>query len=182
MTDFVHAAPRVVPYDPAWAAVFAAEAALLGIALAGVPHRVGHIGSTAVPGMPAKPVVDVMVGLPDDATLDGRFAHVRTALEGLGYLWDPRALADDPGRHVFRKGPADPTQLRTHHLHLTTEGSAYWRRIIAFRDRLRADPAAAAEYAAVKHWLLQTCGGDSRAYTRGKTDVVRRLETPADGV
>ncbi|MBI4941269.1 MAG: GrpB family protein [Actinobacteria bacterium] len=180
MTDFVHAAPRVVPYDPAWATAFADEAALLGAALAGVPHRVEHIGSTAVPGLPAKPVVDVMVGLPDDGTLDERFDDVRAALEHLAYVWDPRAHADDPGRHVFRKGPGDPAELRSHHLHLTVEGSGYWRRILAFRDRLRADPAAAAEYAAVKLRLLATCGGDTRAYTRGKTDVVRRYETADD--
>lgn len=172
MSDLVPAPPRVVPHDPAWASAYQAEAALLTEALAGIPHRLEHIGSTAVPGLSAKPVLDVMVGVVDHE----RFAEIREALEGVGYVWDPAAERDEPARKVFRKGPADHSRLRTHHLHLTVEDGPYWRRILAFRDHLRRDPVAAAEYAAVKAELVQRCGGDSRAYTRGKTDVVRRIE------
>ena len=173
--DFVPVPPLVVPYDPAWPATFQREARRLHTALSTVVHRVEHIGSTAVPGLAAKPVIDVMVGLVDF----DRFDQVRAALETVGYVWDPAAERDEPTRQVFRKGPADPGELRTHHLHLTRVGSDYWRRILAFRDQLRRDPDAAAEYAAVKAYLLQTCDGDSRAYTRGKHDAVKRIERAA---
>jgi len=87
---------------------------------------------------------------------------------------DPAAERDEPTRKVFRKGPRDYTQLRTHHLHLTVKYGDYWRRILAFCDQLRKDPHAAAQYGAVKRFLLGTCGGDSPAYTRGKQTWSRR--------
>lgn len=116
-----------------------------------------------------------MVGLIDF----GRFTEVREALEAAGYVWDQAAERDEPARQVFRMGPADPGRMRTDHLHLAREGGDYWRRILAFRNELRRDRAAAAEYTAVKTQLLETCGGDSRAYTRGKHAVVKRIERAA---
>jgi GrpB-like predicted nucleotidyltransferase (UPF0157 family) len=175
MGQFMPAPPRVVPHDPAWQAAYALEARVIARALAQLPHEVEHIGSTAVPGLPAKPVIDVMVGVANYE----RFGEIREALDAVGYVWDPTAERDEPARKVFRKGPPDPRQLRSHHLHLTIKGSNYWRRILAFRDQLRRDPAAAAEYAEVKVETLQTCGGDSRAYTRGKHDVVKKIERAA---
>jgi len=172
MEEFVPAPPPVVPYDRAWATSYKKEAPLLGIALAPVPHWVEHIGSTAVPGLPAKPVIDLMVGIVDY----GRFHVIRQALGTLGYIWDPAAERDEPARKIFRKGPPDLSQLRTHHLHLAVKDGDYWRRILAFRDQLRQDPSAAAEYADVKADLLRVCGDDSRAYTRGKRDVVKKIE------
>lgn len=175
MGDFVPAPPRVVPYDPAWVTAYRHEAERLSAVLARVPHSVEHIGSTAVHGLPAKPVIDLMVGV----TNYERFDEIHLALQAVGYVWDPAAERDEPSRKVFRKGPADLRQLRSHHLHLTTKADDYWRRILAFRDQLRSDPAAAAEYTAVKADLLRTCAGDSREYTRGKYDVVKRIERAA---
>ena len=148
---------------------------MLHEALTEFDHAIEHVGSTAVAGLPAKPVIDIMVGVPDY----DRLQEIGVALERLGYLRDAAAEQDEPARKVFRKGPADPRQLRSHHLHLTVRGGRYWCRLLAFRDQLRRDPVAAAEYAAVKASLLHTCAGDSRAYTRGKTDVVRRIERAA---
>ncbi len=155
--------------------MYRTEATLLDTALVHVPHWIKHIGSTAVPGLVAKPVIDVMVGVTDY----DRFVEIRRALVGQGYEWDPAAERDEPTRKVFRKGPRDYTQLRTHHLHLTVKDGDYWRRILAFRDQLRKDPHAAAQYGAVKRSLLGTCRGDSRAYTRGKHDVVKKIERAA---
>lgn len=73
-------------------------------------------------------------------------------------------------------GSANPGRMRTYHLHVAREGGDYWQRILAFRNELRRDPASAAEYTPVKTQLLETCGGDSRAYTRGKHAVVKRIE------
>lgn len=98
---------------------------------------------------------------------------------GIGYVWDVHAEHDEPARKVFRKGPADTAQLRSHHLHLTIKDSHYWRRLLDFRDELRRDPAAAVEYAAVKASLLISCEGSSRAYTRGETGIVRKIERAA---
>jgi GrpB-like predicted nucleotidyltransferase (UPF0157 family) len=173
--EFIPASPRVVAYDPAWPQAYQQEASIVAGALAAMPHTIEHIGSTAVPGLPAKPVIDLMVGVADHRSFD----EIRTALENVGYLWDPAAERHDPARKVFRKGPSDPRRLRSHHLHLTIEDGGYWRRILAFRDELRRDPAAAAEYAAVKLQLLRTCGDDSRAYTRGKRDIVKKIERAA---
>lgn len=116
-----------------------------------------------------------MVGVTDY----GPFEAIRAGLEGIGYVWDVHAEHDEPARKVFRKGPADTAQLRSHHMHLTIKDSHYWRRLLDFRDELRRDPAAAAEYAAVKASLLISCEGSSRAYTRGKTGIVRKIERAA---
>lgn len=175
MEEFVPVAPRVVAYDPAWPRAYRQEAIIIARALAQVPHTVEHIGSTAVPGLSAKPVIDLMVGVADHR----RFDKIRAALEAVGYLWDPGAERHEPARKVFRKGPLDPRQLRSRHLHVTLMGGDYWRRILAFRDHLRRDPVAAAEYAAVKAQLLQTCGDDLSAYTRGKHEVVKKIERAA---
>ena len=110
-----------------------------------------------------------------------RFEDIRTALESFGYVWDQHAERDEPARKVFRKGPADKAQPRSHHLHLTVLNGNYWKRILAFRNELRRNPEAAAAYTQVKRELLQTCGGDSCAYTAGKHEVVKRIERQAGG-
>jgi len=107
------------------------------------------------------------------------FDVIRERLESLDYDYDEDALQGDPGRHVFRKGPNDPGRLRTHHLHLTLLGSAYWIRILAFRDYLRARPRVAAEYEHLKTDLAQRYANDGHTYTREKGEFVRRVEAVA---
>lgn len=135
-------------------------------------HEVEHVGSTAVPGLPAKPVIDILVGVPVGEHVE----RAQAALERIGYLRDPDAERDDSRRRVFRKGSADLTEMRTHHVHLTITGGDYWRRLLAFRDQLRRDPEAAAEYVAAKYEALRACRGDSRAYTAGKHEIVKKIE------
>lgn len=173
--EFIPVAPKLVEYDPQWVQQYAAEAESIKHVLAGVNHVVQHIGSTAVPGLPAKPVIDIMVGVPDYSRIDG----IRAELETIHYVADPHAERDEPSRKVFRKGSTDMTQPRSHHLHLTIIGGDYWRRILTFRDQLRRDPQAAARYAEVKCRMLTECRGDSRAYTAGKHDVVKEIERTA---
>jgi len=155
------------PYDPDWARSFEAERALLERVLAPwLEGGVEHVGSTAVPGIAAKPIVDMVAGVRD---LD----EARAAYEPLhevGYL-------DEPHRpevaHHFAK-PALERDARTLNLHLTEPSSSLWRERLAFRDALRADPVLAAEYEALK---LRLAGrpGDVRAYTDGKREFVRRV-------
>lgn len=163
---------HLVDYDESWLASYEAEAAALRIALAPELDDLQHVGSTAVPGMVAKPIVDILAAV---ASWD-RFDVMVERLQALGYVYTPESEADDPQRRVFRKGPSDVRVMRTHHLHVTLSGSQYWNRIIAFRDRLRADPDAAARYADLKRELITQHGSDSRAYTAAKTPFVTRLE------
>jgi len=153
-------------YDPAWPDLFERERLLLAEQLAAwLTGPIEHIGSTAVPGLCAKPVVDIMAGVP---TLEGSRPAIPAAAP-LGYIYFPyRAEV----MHWFCKpSPA----VRTHHLHLVPIGSKLWEDRLLFRDRLRGDPAAAAEYAALKAALAERYRTDREAYTEAKTPFIARI-------
>lgn len=162
-TQPADAAIELVAHDPGWAAQFEAERALLEHALAPwLAGRIEHIGSTAVPGLPAKPVLDQMA--PVHSLTAARPAIAAAAT--LGYLYYPYK---PEVMHWFCKpSPA----LRTHHLHMVPAGSTVWHQRIRFRDALRASPALAAEYAALKAQLAARFRNDRDAYTEGKTAFV----------
>ena len=130
----------VVPYDPEWPRLFDAERALLEHALAPwLEGGIHHIGSTAIPGIAAKPDIDMMAGVRD-------FEEARAAFEPLfelGYEETPHR----PRTHHFSKPAGGPW---THQLHLTEPGSDLWVERLAFRDALRTDPGLVAEYQALK--------------------------------
>jgi GrpB-like predicted nucleotidyltransferase (UPF0157 family) len=157
----------VIPYDPDWPRRFEAERALLvdvlGPWLKGGIH---HIGSTAIPGMAAKPIIDMMAGVRD-------LEEARTAVTPLelhSYHYAPHR----PGTHHFFKPPG-PWWIATHGLHLTEPGSDLWRERLAFRDALRADIALATEYADLKVRLAQEHGTEVERYTVGKRAFVGRV-------
>jgi GrpB-like predicted nucleotidyltransferase (UPF0157 family) len=155
----------VVPYDSAWPQRFNAERALLERALAPwLEEGIHHIGSTAIPGVAAKPIIDIMAGVRD---LD----EARAAFEPLrehSYLYAPHR----PGiAHHFVK-PSLRLPETTHGLHLTEPGSDLWRERLAFRDALRSDPALAAEYEALKLRLAEEHREDGGAYVAGKRAFV----------
>lgn len=154
----------VLPYDPAWADWFEEVRTVVDAALAQVPHRVEHVGSTAVRGLAAKPILDVDVVVPGPA-------EVPAAIEGLaGVGYAHRGDLGVPGREAF----AWPPGSRRHHLYVLVEGARELRRHLAFRDALRADPALAREYAALKLELARRHGGDREAYTEAKGAFVER--------
>jgi GrpB-like predicted nucleotidyltransferase (UPF0157 family) len=157
----------VVPYDPAWPLRFADEAQRITDALGALlDGPVEHIGSTSIPGIDAKPIIDMLapVRSPDDAlAAAGR-------LTGLGYAVRPHRV--DAVRLV--KPDTDEVRAVTHHLHLTTTTSELWRERLAFRDAVRADDALRAEYAALKHRLLDQAGGAVYP-AEGKRAFVRRV-------
>jgi GrpB-like predicted nucleotidyltransferase (UPF0157 family) len=160
---------RIVPYDPAWPTLFEQERSALedGIG-AWVVGGIHHVGSTAVPGLEAKPIIDILVGV---ESLDGSrdcFELLRT----LDYLHAPYLPEE---MHWFCK--PHPSR-RTHHLHLVPAGSRRYRDELAFRDRLRSSPATAADYASLKRSLAQRFAGDREAYTDAKAEFIGRvLET-----
>ncbi len=157
---------EIVPPDPRWPALFAAERDAIATALA--PWLVGapeHIGSTAVPGLAAKPVIDIMAPV---ASLDAARPAIAAAA-ALHYLHAPYQAEV---MHWFCK----PTpQHRTHHLHLVPIDGALWRDRLAFRDALRRDPALREAYAALKHGLAATHRHDRDAYTIAKGPFIARV-------
>ena len=155
----------VVPYDPRWPELFERERAVLSAVLpAGA--RIEHVGSTAVPGLAAKPIIDIMVGVSDLAEVETRI-H---AIESLGYTYVPKYEAELPERRYFRRPSAHP---RTHHLHCVREGGDFWARHLAFRDRLRADAALAERYGSLKRDLADRFRADRRGYAEAKGPFIR---------
>ncbi|NLD55282.1 MAG: GrpB family protein [Burkholderiaceae bacterium] len=157
---------EIVPWDPDWPRRFAAERDAVAAALR--PWIVGgieHIGSTAVPGLAAKPVIDIMVPV---ASLEAS-AHALAAAATIGYLHDPYKAEV---MHWLCK--PSPT-VRTHHLHLVPHHSRLWHERLAFRDALRSDSRLRSEYAALKQHLAAQVGHDREAYTDGKTGFIERV-------
>lgn len=157
----------VVAYDPGWPHRFDAERLVLERALAPwLSGGVHHVGSTAVPGLAAKPVIDMVAGVRDLAEARAAFAPLREH----SYGYEPHR----PHAHHFRKPAASTLELRTHHLHLTEPDSDLWRERLAFRDALRADPALVAEYQQLKQRLARQ-HDDVAAYTADKRAFVARV-------
>lgn len=162
---------RIVAYNPEWPARFERERALLERAIGDwVKGGVHHVGSTAVPGLDAKPVIDILVGV---ESLESSRECIAVLAE-LEYAYAPY-LSEE--MHWFCKpGP----ERRTHHLHLVPCGSRRYRDELAFRDALRADHALAAEYAALKRPLARELGDDRDAYTDAKSVFIRRALAAAE--
>ena len=162
----------LVPYDATWPRQFEEERERLMRVLA--PWLAGpieHIGSTAIAGLTAKPVIDIMAGVLD---LESSLA-AREAVSPLGYLYFPYR---PEVMHWFCK--PSPTR-RTHHLHLVPVGSQLWSERLAFRDYLRAVPSAAEDYAALKTALAVEHRHDREAYTDAKGPFVRSILERACG-
>ncbi len=156
----------VVPYDPSWPASFEAERRVLDRLLA--PWIVGsieHVGSTAVPGLAAKPVIDIMVGV---KSLEASRAALSAAAKAQYIYWPYKADT----MHWFCK-PSDAH--RTHHLHLVPYGSKLWKARLGFRDTLRTDSKLAEEYARLKYHLAEKYREDREAYTQAKSEFVERV-------
>ena len=147
-----------------WAELFVVEAGRLAAALAPWTPRIEHCGSTGVAGLPAKPILDLLVGVPEPVDVPG----LARALAPLGYEHAP--WAGVPGHEVFGKG-----RPRTHLLHVVPAGGAAWARLLGFRDALRARPALVAEYAALKRELAARFPDDRAAYTEAKGAFVARV-------
>jgi GrpB-like predicted nucleotidyltransferase (UPF0157 family) len=162
---------EVIPHQASWAAAFAAEAAQIRAALNPLKVRLHHIGSTAIIGIHAKPIIDMLLEASDLGALNAQAC----ALTSLGF----EALGEFgiPGRSYFRKNNAD--RVRTHHLHAFAQGSEHARRHLAFRDYLNAHPLAAQNYSDLKIKLAQAHPQDMNAYMDGKDAFVKAHEALA---
>ncbi|HEY7290876.1 MAG TPA: GrpB family protein [Vicinamibacterales bacterium] len=158
---------EIVPYDVDWPGQFETERRLLVDAIGRwlVDGSVEHIGSTAVPGLDAKPVIDIMAGV---ESLDGSRAAL-SVLERHQYCY--AQYRTDVMHWLCKPSPAH----RTHHLHLVPRGSHLWIEQLAFRDYLRAHDDVAREYAELKRRLADAHRLDREAYTSAKAPFVQRV-------
>jgi GrpB-like predicted nucleotidyltransferase (UPF0157 family) len=159
-------------YDPDWPRRFEEERATLAVVFTESDVTIEHIGSTAVPGLGAKPVIDIMVGVSSLTEADNRIA----ALEAAGYEYVQKYETQLPERRYFRKPRRGP---RAYHLHCVVKGGDFWIRHIAFRDYLRAHPDAAAAYYELKRKLAVRCS--KKDYTDEKSTFVKQILASAFG-
>ncbi len=162
---------EVVPHDPLWRDAFGAEAKRVAAALGENVSAVHHIGSTAIPNIHAKPVVDLLVEVRDIAEVDGR----SSAMESLGY--EVMGEYGIPGRRYFRKD--NDEGIRTHHVHAFEAGSAEAERHLAFRDYMIAHPSEAQTYGELKRKLAAEHPQNIDAYMDGKDDFIKEIDRKA---
>jgi GrpB-like predicted nucleotidyltransferase (UPF0157 family) len=161
---------RIVDYDPTWPARYAAWRQALRVALGPTAVRIEHVGSTSVPGLPAKPIIDVQVSVADLADED---AYV-PGLEGIGLQLRSRDLL----HRYFRPFPERPREI---HVHVCEVGSDWEAEHLRFRDYLRANPEARERYAQIKRVAAAHWADDGLAYTDAKTEVVLDILEQAQG-
>jgi GrpB-like predicted nucleotidyltransferase (UPF0157 family) len=159
----------IVEYDPNWVFLFEQEAARIRAVLdGGLITRIEHFGSTAVPGLAAKPIIDLLVGV---RSLEEAKQVALSQLKCLGYAyWFDNP---DPQRMFFVKG-LPPNSLRTHHIHMVEPESLLWERLL-FRDYLRRHSDEAAYYAQVKYNFAQRFSSDREAYTMSKAEYIESV-------
>ena len=157
---------QLVPYDPAWARLFEAERARLRHALGSDALDIQHIGSTAVPSLAAKPLLDLGIAVADAPAVAACVSRITV----LGYTY--RGYRGANQGHFFDLGP--DRSLR-HYLHLLLIHEPGWQNYLRFRDYLRAHPAARAAYQQLKQDLATQYAGDRAAYSAAKTTFVEHI-------
>lgn len=158
----------IADYSPDWPVQFERERDAIIAVLAPLPVCVEHIGSTSVPGMRAKPIIDIMVGGPSLEAFESR----RDALARLGYEYLPEMRALMPDNRFFAKPALPPRQF---HLHAVEIDSEFWRDHIVFRDLLRSDPRLAAEYVELKSELASQFASEPKQYTLAKGPFINAV-------
>jgi GrpB-like predicted nucleotidyltransferase (UPF0157 family) len=164
---------KVVPYNPEWAKAFEIEARGVAEALGGNVAIVHHIGSTAIPGIYAKPIIDLLVEVVDLIRVDD--IDRTRSMVALGY--EVMGEFGIVGRRYFRKD--NRVGDRTHHVHIFEVGSAQVERHLAFRDYAIAHPAVAREYGELKRKLAEQHPTDIDSYMDGKDKFIKEMDKGA---
>jgi GrpB-like predicted nucleotidyltransferase (UPF0157 family) len=154
----------VVDYDPEWPGMFEQERTRLAAALGPLVLMIEHIGSTSVPGLAAKPIIDLLIGV---QSLPAAQARSIETLSAMGYAYLPDYTSWLPGEIFFRKG-----MPWTHHVHVMEPSNPRWENRLLFRDYLRAHPDSARAYATLKRDLAVAFRDDIAAYRTAKNDFV----------
>ncbi|WP_018690588.1 GrpB family protein [Algicola sagamiensis] len=162
---------EVFPYQEHWPIQFQEESQQLKQSLADSIYAIHHIGSTAVPGLAAKPIIDILIETDDLTLLDQKSDLF------ILFGYEPKGELGIPGRRFFPKGG----NLRTHHIHAFETGSLHVIRHLAFRDYLIAHPEIARSYGSLKYEIARTCNHDNDIYCLNKHDFVVKHEQKALG-
>lgn len=157
-------AVEIVHYDPRWPEIFRAHAAVIAKAVGAVAQQIEHIGSTSVPGLGAKPIVDMLLVVPDSADESAYLPQLIDA----GY--ELRVREPELNEHRMLRTPG-----RDMHLHVYSVGSPEIERYITFRDRLRISPADRERYETTKRMLALREWGDMNDYAEAKTEVIQSI-------
>ena len=161
----------VADYDPRWPQAYEEDRSAIARALGPMLRGIEHVGSTSVPGLAAKPILDIMLGVNAD-DLD----RIIEPLVAIGYEYNPDWEISMPLRRFFRR--RRPDGMNTHHLHAVTHGGEFWTRHLRFRDYLRAHPDKAREYGDLKKQIAREHQGGID-YTFAKTEFIRSVEALA---
>ena len=169
----------IVPYDLNWPKSFRVEKEhLLSCLPNELIRRVEHFGSTAVPGLTAKPIVDMLVEVTDLEETRARIAPVLES-QGYDYFWRPTHGDDGPPFYAWFIKRDPITGIRTHHIHMVEDSyTVHWDRLL-FRDYLIEHPEVAKEYEGLKAQLASAVPQDRVAYTRGKTAFIVKVTEKA---
>jgi GrpB-like predicted nucleotidyltransferase (UPF0157 family) len=171
---------EIVHYDPNWPRLFEEERALIERVLpADRVLAVEHAGSTAIPGLAAKPIIDIFLAV---RSIEMARTALVAPIEAIGYVY--WAENPDKARMFFVKGMPPYGERRTHHIHIMEPSNAAWQRTLIFRDYLRAHPDEAERYQQLKRDLAQHHRSDREAYTRAKDSYVLAVAEMArkDGI
>jgi GrpB-like predicted nucleotidyltransferase (UPF0157 family) len=160
---------EVADSDPRWQEVFDSLAAEIQSALADLDAKVEHVGSTSVPDLAAKPIIDIAIGVPSPLVLD----RMIQLLEPLGCIY--RRDEGASGGQLFVVDEDNRPGHRIAYIHVVTTDDPQWTRYLAVRDRLRADPRARAEYQQLKQQLAREFPNDRVAYTAAKESFIQSL-------
>ncbi len=159
----------VEEYDPMWPSRFGQLRARIEDQLQGIPHTIEHVGSTAVPGMTAKPIIDIDVVI--------EYGALPTVIERLGNIgYAHRGDLGIPGREAFDTvGDSDRDLWPRHHLYVCERGNNALKEHLAFRDFMRQHPEWRQRLSGLKRELCEQCGDDRQAYMDGKDALVKEI-------
>ena len=160
---------KLVSHDSKWAELFEEEQQLLIDTFGGTIIAIEHVGSTAIPGIPTKPIIDINIGVRSLEVALG----MKDRFEEIGYEHRPfvpgHTFEDLKAQELYAKGP---DAKRTHYVHVTVYGSDFWNRALLFRDYLRCNTNRAKEYANLKEKLAQEYPEDRRSYSMNKAQFI----------
>jgi len=160
---------EILKYDPEWVRRFSEIRIVLESTFKSISPEIEHVGSTSVPGLDSKPVIDILIGVKNINTADQMIPE----MVKLGYEYVSEYEKVLPERRYFKKKEAE-------HLHTVVCGSEFWNRLILFRDYLRLNKNVRNEYSRIKRELSQKEWNSSNDYAFAKTDFIRKIEQRAE--
>jgi len=161
---------KIADYDPKWPAIFAEEKNQILSVLKEKVVAIEHVGSTAVQGLEAKPIIDISVAVRRLSDAEECIKPLRS----IGYEYVPEYEEELPERRYFRKGP-EGIPNKHFHLHMVERDSDFWQKHLLFRDYLRLHPDIAEQYCKLKRELARKYVSDREAYTKAKTSFIESV-------